>query len=366
METQALSRRYGQVYFLERGLLGIISPTVNLQTGEPSAEKWLCHQWPPGVCQFDWVEFFVQDQAVAITRRYASNGVHSLERACAGVVISSTATEALIRVGHNESMSVPTGSHSSAATFSTGDLVCFGYPKYLDENVKLLDRSHSPLDGQCPICLDLHHLYSLCGCAHMACRDCLAQYLVDIHADGTKYPLQCFGPGCHCGVPLNEACSFLIPDQFRKMEKFYCYFALPERNRSKCPSCDHVMFYGNADPMGQCHVCVLAYCGRCSISWDVHGGRTCEQVRRDDTELRELAARQGWKQCPGCKIMIERVKGCNHMQHNGCSGSRSEDGATHFCYQCGVRLINARQTEDLVNHFPSGLFRPCVLSMNET
>ena len=50
-----------------------------------------------------------------------------------------------------------------------------------------------------------------------------------------------------------------------------------------------------------------------------HEGLTCAQNQAEEPEeaedasLREIAKEQGWKTCPGCKNMVERNRGCNHM-----------------------------------------------------
>lgn len=41
-----------------------------------------------------------------------------------------------------------------------------------------------------------------------------------------------------------------------------------------------------------------------------------------------LAQRRGWRRCPNCRNMVEKIAGCNHMSCR-CGG--------HFCYVCGVR-----------------------------
>lgn len=64
--------------------------------------------------------------------------------------------------------------------------------------------------------------------------------------------------------------------------------------------------------------------------------RICRQpghsgVCPEDTEMQStvaLSQRNGWRQCPTCRNMVEKISGCNHMSCR-CGG--------HFCYVCGVR-----------------------------
>ncbi len=46
----------------------------------------------------------------------------------------------------------------------------------------------------------------------------------------------------------------------------------------------------------------------------------------------QLSASQRWKHCPGCRHVVERSEGCNHM-HCRCG--------THFCYKCGAAYTKA-------------------------
>jgi hypothetical protein len=142
------------------------------------------------------------------------------------------------------------------------------------------------------------------------------------------------------------------------MEKFYCFAAIPPQNRSKCPRCDYLLFYGNRNPVGKCTNCDLRYCGRCSVTFEEHKGRTCEELS-DQLDLEALARESGWQKCPQCSTTIEKSSGCNHMTHVNCPHPYSRQ-ETHFCYCCGTLLGDARHTPDGQVHFPQGMFKKCI------
>lgn len=48
---------------------------------------------------------------------------------------------------------------------------------------------------------------------------------------------------------------------------------------------------------------------------------------RADEAMEELRAREGWKGCSNCNVLIERTRGCDHMTCSNCG--------CHFCYICG-------------------------------
>lgn len=45
----------------------------------------------------------------------------------------------------------------------------------------------------------------------------------------------------------------------------------------------------------------------------------------NDRKLLDAVAEHGWKQCPQCRLYVEKNQGCNHIQCR-CGN--------HFCYQC--------------------------------
>ncbi|TXT10734.1 hypothetical protein VHUM_02239 [Vanrija humicola] len=120
------------------------------------------------------------------------------------------------------------------------------------------------------------------------------------------------------------------------------------------------------DNFRQCPRCEMAFCILCRATWHgVHAGcsiKDAEKAVREyldaDEEQREaIRARLGprntdalmalvrdhelhqllqeWAKanasaCPGCKSIIEKSEGCNHMTCDHCR--------THFCYRCGAAV----------------------------
>ncbi|KAI9019881.1 hypothetical protein DFJ74DRAFT_141126 [Hyaloraphidium curvatum] len=53
-----------------------------------------------------------------------------------------------------------------------------------------------------------------------------------------------------------------------------------------------------------------------------------------DAAFNAIADREGWKKCPFCGIMVEKVDGCNHITCTRCRN--------HFCYRCSGPYPNCR------------------------
>ncbi|RPB13662.1 hypothetical protein P167DRAFT_107531 [Morchella conica CCBAS932] len=76
---------------------------------------------------------------------------------------------------------------------------------------------------------------------------------------------------------------------------------------------------------GTCRACNSNTCRHCRSP--SHTG-ICP-ADEDSTVVLGLAKEKGWKPCPGCQNMIERVDGCLHMTCTRCPNR------TEFCYNCG-------------------------------
>ena len=125
-----------------------------------------------------------------------------------------------------------------------------------------------------------------------------------------------------CGQYINMsiARAVLPSDKFSVLEsrmeerlaedKMYC----PE------PTCSVFMNLDNlsgemkrAQPSSLCYACGTPICLVCKKTW--HEGITCAQnkAEAESASIREMAQAEGWKLCPGCKNMVEKNEGCNHI-----------------------------------------------------
>eukprot|EP00798_Chlamydomonas_sp_ICE-L_P025231 gene25231-10877_t len=143
------------------------------------------------------------------------------------------------------------------------------------------------------------------GCGHHTCRDCMRQY-VRTQLSERKYPLMC--PAASCSSAIGDKvveCSALLLNS----EDY-------ARDRpSECLECNCLFF-------PTCRI----------TAW--HKGLTCDEFGQlpthqrssEEAEVLNMAKEMLWKQCPACKLYIERTVGCNHM--------RCRCGV-EFGYRCG-------------------------------
>ena len=104
---------------------------------------------------------------------------------------------------------------------------------------------------------------------------------------------------------------------------------------SWCPTanCKFAFFFDeNSGSNGdfRCQSCKKHYCLTCMVPF--HTGMSCAtfmaQRKYDENEDKFLKFVKGskFKQCPKCKIWVQKTHGCDHM-HCPCG--------KHFCYRCG-------------------------------
>ncbi|KAK0446056.1 uncharacterized protein EV420DRAFT_1622606 [Desarmillaria tabescens] len=136
----------------------------------------------------------------------------------------------------------------------------------------------------------------------------------------TPFTLRC-GHNNYLRIPLSVARELLSASQFDSVmhSAFSAHFHY-------CPTPDCPQIYRSA-PKGtvlQCPSCLIRICSTCHV--EQHDGSECPD--RDDTDaaFKEWKKNHDVKNCPGCKVPIERAEGCNHVTCTRCQ--------THICWVC--------------------------------
>ncbi len=146
-------------------------------------------------------------------------------------------------------------------------------------------------------------LVSTLDCAHVSCPNCL-------HAIFKSYPAVC------CRRPNDitmERAAILraaaVEEHIKKRkeqeseDKLYC-------SNPRCSAFIHWerVFGENAI----CPACQSFSCAKCGQAY--HVGKPCETDQKT-IAVKDLAVKEGWKFCPSCNHLIERVDGCRHMEY---------------------------------------------------
>jgi hypothetical protein len=188
---------------------------------------------------------------------------------------------------------------------------------------------------ECPVCLNEASPAVPLACGHTFCRGCLKRYLLAA-VDHTFFPLKCLGGGgtCEARVSLALAKQLLPPDAFDAVvaAAFSAHVQTHPSEFHFCPTpdCPQVYRAAREGVFIQCPSCLVRICPNCHS--DAHDGLSCAEAGNGDDLFQEWAGKRGVKQCPGCKIGIEKDEGCNHMVCTVCK--------THICWVCSQTFPN--------------------------
>ncbi|KAL3476177.1 hypothetical protein BJX99DRAFT_258691 [Aspergillus californicus] len=156
-------------------------------------------------------------------------------------------------------------------------------------------------------------------CGHEYCRTCSQRFFEVAMTDDSLFPPRC------CRKPLDDSVALIfLPREFiERYEKKKLEFDNPDEMYCCVPTCSAFIHPSRLHHnLGSCPACGVNTCSLCSKQEHTHN---CQEDP-DDKEVLAMARAEGWKRCPSCRRMVERVTGCNSMR---CMCGQ------HFCYGCG-------------------------------
>ena len=245
---------------------------------------------------------------------FMSKEVLDLQRALGPEIVSLDIANRRLRIRGDES------THRTAV-----DLVHKVRSRYHERRL----RGNNDL---CPVCLDEPTQSVRLRCGHRWCSACLTSYLVSA-ISSKAFPLNCLGNEAQCDVriPLSVASDLLAAEQFQAVAEaaFSSHVQCHSDEFHYCPSPDCPQVYrakqkSLTGTTVQCPSCLLRICAACHQ--EAHEGFTCADDDSWNEEMQEWAKDHDVKRCPGCRITIERIEGCNHMTCTNCQ--------THICWVC--------------------------------
>lgn len=189
--------------------------------------------------------------------------------------------------------------------------------------VEEAERIRRERERECAVCMDRHDMDFMIKvpCPHWYCPEDLANAFQN--ALNNRRPFQC----CRQEVPIAFLpAGQLPPDFIVRYELLILELNTP--NRTYCSNRDCASFVPPTQYRGPdvalCLACGYSTCRHCNAPH--HPGRDCPEDEATQRAL-DLGAAQGWKRCPGCRNLVEKINGCNHMT---CQ-CRQE-----FCYVCAA------------------------------
>lgn len=184
----------------------------------------------------------------------------------------------------------------------------------------------------CGICLEtlpVLDLFHGMQCDHKFCVQCMATYIESRIRDG-GVSILCPDPACKEAGEGNNG-GVLNPEDCKKSIDFaaFCSWgdrltekAIPLDQRVYCPNprcglmLERTIGGAKAPCKAACPACSHLICTTCGLDW-VMDGRDDDRHNCDEGKgaalVKELAAARHWKQCPSCKMLVEKIMGCNTM-----------------------------------------------------
>jgi len=192
--------------------------------------------------------------------------------------------------------------------------------------------------AECEICMADYTTKLMIGldCGHKFCKSCWTNFLKGkIIDEGQSQTISC--PSYECDILVDdELVMNLIQD--KQVKERYQYlitdgFVQCSRTLRWCPTpdCHHVIKTSPGEKAVECSKCELVFCFKCGENW--HAPINCEYLKKWQKKCADDSETSHWinantKECPKCKVVIEKNGGCNHMV------CRSTTCKYEFCWAC--------------------------------
>lgn len=228
------------------------------------------------------------------------------------------------------------------------------YLTTLEQNSSTINKSNNTA---CPFCCDTcDSPYKLQQCGHTFCRGCLMNYF-ETRFDPTmtlkQFKICCPAEKCNSSCLIRDIKSILGADKMIRIAKaaFQIYLKQPKIDLAQCLGIDCIQVclikinfllksmsflkvYRPSKNSSKytCDQCVKDYCIPCQTEY--HDGISCEEhqkllnKKRDEDLLTENLGLLPIRKCPKCRVLIEKIAGCNAMKCTQCTVA--------FCWLCDM------------------------------
>lgn len=205
-------------------------------------------------------------------------------------------------------------------------------PRNDDHFVWLPNRNDAREENTtCPACFgefDASDLTVFLNCGHKWCADCLNSNYRAALQNRNNFPPRC----CDTALEHESVQNFLDEDLLIELITKLDEFNDPDPIYCQTPKCTggYIPRLRIDGQWASCSECRKSTCVECKAPASDHPMPQMHPKMLAKLD-EELAEKEGWKQCPGCKNIVERIEGCDFMT---CQCGHA------FCYRCGGTLMN--------------------------
>ena len=228
---------------------------------------------------------------------------------------------------------------------------------------------------KCNICLEefTDDSFIQLKCEHFFCKFCLNEdWTQKIQGNQiNEASLKCPFEGCNQPINYYVLKTYLPPELFEKYDNLLShYFEVTNTKEERSIICPDAtcqtksMIWKDADYF-QCPTCKNTYCSNeeCFGLWEKHQNLICLDYKKkygnkNEENFERLLQKKGWKHCPKCHAIIEKISNCNTVR---CESLKCQK-KTIFCYLCGQLL----KENEVSTHFLKGEFKNlCKNNVNQ-
>eukprot|EP00340_Litonotus_pictus_P005791 CAMPEP_0170522222 /NCGR_PEP_ID=MMETSP0209-20121228/7684_1 /TAXON_ID=665100 ORGANISM="Litonotus pictus, Strain P1" /NCGR_SAMPLE_ID=MMETSP0209 /ASSEMBLY_ACC=CAM_ASM_000301 /LENGTH=531 /DNA_ID=CAMNT_0010809639 /DNA_START=30 /DNA_END=1625 /DNA_ORIENTATION=- len=215
-------------------------------------------------------------------------------------------------------------------------------PNNIESKLKVLNADYD--ENICPICFDnsIKDSYFAMECKHKVCLQCVKDYFRINISEGKVANLICLYGGCNFSYPHEIVKKFSSSNDWgaykryvKNQERLNILLNNPNIIHCPFPDCNELIELHNVQ-VGMLlpeHFVTCneehSFCLRCRQLEEEHSRNGCEgsneKLLKDITTINR-ENRLFYKQCPMCKIIIEKAEGCNKIRCLNCD--------FEFCWLC--------------------------------
>lgn len=149
------------------------------------------------------------------------------------------------------------------------------------------------------------------ACKHKYCPCCLCTMGAIALQNKTWFPVQC----CRQAIPAEQVASVMNSQKAKLYISRVKESAIPPAKRWYCPrtACGQLIPPGHIKTDSKFQACPHCRALICSSCRDLaHEDRECTEDP-DLIQTLALAGREHWQRCYGCRTLVGKAEGCNHM-----------------------------------------------------